>query len=290
MSKSLKSQIKENPEKEKRCEIERKIWNKYIQPLIDKCDLDHKYECMEWNPNWIEFKGLDKYATLLLIKKYGPAAKEKYELADVDPDWINKEGKNFVLYKPLLALRLVHGHQSFETSFMRNDETYHHGTLDLIEWLRNRTNEEKRLPLTREGNYPRIQREDVLPFFKTHMRLHFEYGTLPYLLKQLALQYNFTSKFFLDEERKKQQKCQMCGEYFIPSKVDPRIKYCPICSTKSKMTKEQRREYQRSYRKKEGKQKEAHKTTRKEIEIKNYMKILSLSRKEATDLWKEENM
>jgi hypothetical protein len=54
-------------------------------------------------------------------------------------------------------------------------------------------------------------------------------------------------EFLLDSDRRKLKKCDWCGTFFVASKVDSRIKYCAICSPKSKWSKETRREYQRRY-------------------------------------------
>jgi hypothetical protein len=45
-----------------------------------------------------------------------------------------------------------------------------------------------------------------------------------------------------------------CKRYFLASKSDERIKFCPICSPKNKMTKSKRRRYQRVYRNKQKRQ------------------------------------
>jgi hypothetical protein len=146
--------------KSERQKREKKIWDEHIQPLIEEYGLDHfKYVYMEWDPKWM-YTGSSGF----FEHKQGP-----------------------------LALRLVHGHLDFETSFMKKDKTYHHGTLDLIDWLKKRAHEEIELPCFERSDgridYPRISPEDLLPIFKTHMRLHFEEKTLPYLLEQIDKKY-----------------------------------------------------------------------------------------------------
>jgi hypothetical protein len=63
-------------------------------------------------------------------------------------------------------------------------------------------------------------------------------------------------EFLLDSDRRKLRRCEWCGTFFVASKVDSRIKYCAICSPKSKWSKETRREYQRKYWAKHRKAKE----------------------------------
>jgi len=41
--------------KTERQEREEKIWNEYIQPLINEYGLTHlKYKCMDWDPKWMD--------------------------------------------------------------------------------------------------------------------------------------------------------------------------------------------------------------------------------------------
>ncbi len=75
--------------------------------------------------------------------------------------------------------------------------------------------------------------------------------------------------FLLNNEREKLKICLKCKNFFIASKNDLRIKYCPECSPKSKKTLKERAEYQREYRKKK-KQKTL--AEEKEKEIKRLMK------------------
>lgn len=75
--------------------------------------------------------------------------------------------------------------------------------------------------------------------------------------------------------------CEKCGKYFVAKKVDKRIKYCPLCSPKSKMGKEERKEYQKKYRGKKRKEKIAHERGAK---INNYMEKLGCTREEAEEI------
>jgi hypothetical protein len=59
--------------------------------------------------------------------------------------------------------------------------------------------------------------------------------------------------------------------------------YCSLCSPKSKKTKEERRKYQGDYRKRRKEQK-------KDIAINYYMKTGGMTRKDAEQLWEDENM
>jgi hypothetical protein len=75
--------------------------------------------------------------------------------------------------------------------------------------------------------------------------------------------------------------CQKCNLFFITQKIDRRIKYCSICSPKSKMTSEERRRYQRDYRKKKRLEKLA---IEREARIENLMKETGYSRKEVIEI------
>ena len=77
------------------------------------------------------------------------------------------------------------------------------------------------------------------------------------------------------------RKCDQCERFFIAGKIDPRIKYCEICSRKSKMHKEERRNYQVEYRRRKREEREAKK---KEEKIKNYMEKLGCTRKDAEEI------
>ena len=97
------------------------------------------------------------------------------------------------------------------------------------------------------------------------------------------------NEFLLHNERRKLlNKCQLRGEYFIAKKADPRIKYCPTCSTKCKMTREQTKEYDEERAKRQKSRKEAERAKRKEIEIEDLMKSLDSTKEEAIELWEEE--
>jgi hypothetical protein len=66
-------------------------------------------------------------------------------------------------------------------------------------------------------------------------------------------------EFLLDDDRnrRKLKQCPGCEEFYIQSKLNPRQKYCPDCSKKSRMTTEQRKIYDRTRKKKIKKEKEA---------------------------------
>jgi len=166
-----------------------KIWNKYIQPLINEHgpkNLKHKY--MEFGSNRIDYDGT------LMIRE-----------------------------------QLVHGPQVLydKRHAKKQKQIYLHGTLELIEWLRNESHKEKELPsaqrlilkkydhvqwdtipdlpkfLEKKASdieaisenasklvKPEISPKDVPIFFKKHMRKYFDEGLLPYLLEQLDIRYN----------------------------------------------------------------------------------------------------
>jgi len=84
-----------------------------------------------------------------------------------------------------------------------------------------------------------------------------------------------------NEDKMKLKKCQGCNGFFVSTKVDARIKYCAKCSPKSKKTREERRRYQREYRKKTRQEKAA---IEHEARIENLIKRAGLSRKEAIEI------
>ena len=89
-------------------------------------------------------------------------------------------------------------------------------------------------------------------------------------------------EFFKHEKSKRYiRHCKNCKKNFVAKKVDKRIKYCPLCSPKSKMGKEERKEYQKKYRDKKRKEKIAHERGAK---INNYMEKLSCTREEAEEI------
>jgi hypothetical protein len=74
------------------------------------------------------------------------------------------------------------------------------------------------------------------------------------------------------------RKCDQCERFFIAGKIDPRIKYCEICSRRSKMSKAERKDYQKQYRRRKREEREERE---KEKKIENYMEKLDCTREEA---------
>jgi len=104
--------------------------------------------------------------------------------------------------------------------------------------------------------------------------------------------YNFVAndltEFLLNNDRQKLKICQWCEKYFIAKKVDLRTKFCPICSSKTKMTKEWQKKYYKNRIKEKKEQKKAEEDVKKDIKIKNYMKALDISMEDAIELYEEE--
>jgi hypothetical protein len=94
---------------------------------------------------------------------------------------------------------------------------------------------------------------------------------------------NLNSKQFRDRLRKCQ--IQKCAKFFIATKADKRIKYCPDCSRKSKMSKEARRKYHQEYRRKKRQEKLA---IEREEKINSYIKA-GYSRNEAIELIEDDS-
>jgi len=96
-----------------------------------------------------------------------------------------------------------------------------------------------------------------------------------------CISYAFFEFFRHNRNFKRIRLCQKCGLFFMTQKIDRRIKYCPICSRKSKMTTEERRRYQRDYRKKRRHEKAA---IERETKIENLMKRTGYSRAEVIEI------
>lgn len=96
---------------------------------------------------------------------------------------------------------------------------------------------------------------------------------------------------FLSESNnmKKLKECQYCNKFFVASRNDERIKYCKVCSPKSRIGKEKQYEAQKKHRQKKKRQKNAENSKIRENAIQHYMKSLNISRNEAERLWEEEN-
>jgi hypothetical protein len=93
-------------------------------------------------------------------------------------------------------------------------------------------------------------------------------------------------EFVLNYDRRKLKKCSYCNEFYIQAKLYPKQKYCSNCSSKSKMSKEKRREYQRNYRQKKREQERA---LQREARIKKFVNA-GWTRKEAEEIIEADSM
>ena len=96
-------------------------------------------------------------------------------------------------------------------------------------------------------------------------------------------------EFLLNNDRRKLKLCDECKKFFIAKKVDTRIKFCPECSPKSKMNREERRNYMRQRR---AEKKKLKIEQQRKAQIKRFLEA-GYSEKEAQEIWeiyKEENM
>ena len=75
--------------------------------------------------------------------------------------------------------------------------------------------------------------------------------------------------------------CNMCSKFFISQKDDSRIKFCPSCSPKSKMSREKKNELQRKWREKQKQKKLA---IQREARIENLMKRTGYSKEEVIEI------
>jgi hypothetical protein len=96
-----------------------------------------------------------------------------------------------------------------------------------------------------------------------------------------SIAYFSVTEFLLQNDRKKIKVCQKCNNCFVTIKADTRIRFCPRCSPKSKMSKKERREYQKKYRQRKKQERIANE---KKARIENFMKNLDCTREEAEKL------
>lgn len=89
-------------------------------------------------------------------------------------------------------------------------------------------------------------------------------------------------QFLENNGRRKLKRCDFCKTIYIASKVNQ--KYCKICSPKCKMTRDERRHYQRAYREKQRNKVTEVQQRKLEKEIAKIMNLLEISRKEALEL------
>ena len=62
------------------------------------------------------------------------------------------------------------------------------------------------------------------------------------------VRYAFAESLLTPERLKHLKQCEYCGNYFIAKRLIENQRFCPDCSPKNKMTKEERKEYMRDYR------------------------------------------
>jgi DNA-binding NtrC family response regulator len=166
---------------------ENEIWNKYLQPLIDKHGPRYlKYKYMEWDPNWFDSDSKDRNYPLIMS-----------------------------------ARQLVHYPEKEVCESSTKSKVYEHSTLDHIEWLRIEADEDEELPIlwklkrkapenfdlsnkpekpindddlknnfVRQQKKPRISVEKVVPNFRHHMRECFDNRLLPLLLELIDQNFN----------------------------------------------------------------------------------------------------
>ena len=93
--------------------------------------------------------------------------------------------------------------------------------------------------------------------------------------------------FLTTNDRRKIKKCHRCDKFFTQNKLYTNQKYCSICSSISKMSKERRKEYQRKYRQKKKQEKLA---KEREIRIEKLINKLDCTREEAKEIIKDDLM
>ncbi len=98
----------------------------------------------------------------------------------------------------------------------------------------------------------------------------------------LAISYLFI-EFVKDEKNKKLlHSCSECKLIFVSKKADERIKFCPNCSNKNRMSREERRLYMQQYRRRE-KQEET--LIFQQRQISKFIENLGCSEEEAQELF-----
>jgi hypothetical protein len=89
------------------------------------------------------------------------------------------------------------------------------------------------------------------------------------------------AEFLLRNDRRKLKLCQHCDKFFIAKKLDPNRKFCSDCSSKNRMSREERRNYQRQYRQKKKQDRIAQE---REAKIMNYIDKLGCTREKAIEI------
>jgi hypothetical protein len=92
--------------------------------------------------------------------------------------------------------------------------------------------------------------------------------------------------FLTKNDRRRLKKCNHCGKFYPAKRLIEAQKYCPECSPKNKMSRKQRKLYQRHYRKRGQAKKERMRVARDEPQIQQMMKILGLTRAAAIEQMK----
>ena len=90
------------------------------------------------------------------------------------------------------------------------------------------------------------------------------------------------AEFIMSDDLRKLKLCELCNRFFIANRKDKRIKYCPTCSPKNKMPKEERREYIKKYY---WDKKHEKGIKVRELKIQELMDNLGCTREEAEDIF-----
>jgi len=107
-----------------------------------------------------------------------------------------------------------------------------------------------------------------------------------YQIMKQDLTYVLIKFFRIENSSKYIRRCSVCRIFFISSKIDPRIKYCSKCSPKCKMSREERREYQKQWNLNKKEQKLA---IEREAQINTLMKRSGYSREEVVKIVEEDS-
>jgi len=123
----------------------------------------------------------------------------------------------------------------------------------------------------------------VIPDEPTFSEAFFDGRVRPY---EYVITYALISFLADPDNRELIYQCESCRSFYISKKNDERNIRCSKCPSKSNMSKEDRRIYQREYRARKAKEKE---DIRRKTEVASFLEKLDISEEEAVKLREDDN-
>lgn len=155
---------------------------------------------------------------------------------------------------------------SYQTSFLRKARY-----LEILNWIEERIEEHASGKFEGMEGYENYRIEEAIDNLGARCLKLYRYDII----------FIFIEFMRLSNQKNLANICNMCEKYFISQKDDSRIKYCPTCSPKSKMSKKRKNELQRIWREKQKQKKLA---IQREARIENLMKRTGYSREEVIEI------